>query len=125
MELERLRPLRRCGRAQWEASGPPPLHSPPIPVPPTATAGAVAFVGDVDWQGSTIGHGVAVNTSDAAARALLAGLDLELTCCELPAVYPTLEESVRAGRVPEAAVDTALRHSAWGAGAGRSLPWPL
>lgn len=74
-------------------------------------AGAVAFVGDVDWQGATIGHGFAHNTSQAAALALTAGLDLELTCCELPAVFPTLEASVQAGVVPEAAIDTALRRT--------------
>jgi xylan 1,4-beta-xylosidase len=71
----------------------------------------VAFVGKVDWQGTPIGHGFAPNASAAAAASLLAGLDLELTCCDLPAVYPTLEASVLEGRVPEAAIDAALNRT--------------
>ena len=71
-------------------------------------AGAVAFVGTVDWGGVDIGHGYARNASGAAAAALLAGTDIELTCCDLPAVYPTLAASVAAGSVPEAALDAAL-----------------
>jgi beta-glucosidase len=71
-------------------------------------AGAVAFVGEVDWEGTTIGHGYAANTSDAAAKALLSGMDIELTCCKLPSVFPTLVDSVQAGVVPEAALDLSL-----------------
>jgi beta-glucosidase len=74
-------------------------------------AGAVAFVGTTDWQGTDIGHGYSPNASAAAAAALDAGLDLELTCCDLPTVFPTLVESVLSGQVSEAAVDTALHRT--------------
>lgn len=74
-------------------------------------AGAVAFVGTTDWQGTDIGHGYSPNASAAAAAALDAGLDLELTCCDLPTVFPTLVESVLSGQVSEAAIDTALHRT--------------
>lgn len=116
--------------------GPPSAHTGAVGIPDTANptllttilrqtwnwtngyilsdAGAVAFVGSVDWQGTTIGHGYAANASDAAARALLAGMDIELTCCQLPSVFPTLAASVANGVVPEAALDVSL---------GRTLPY--
>lgn len=77
-------------------------------------AGAVAFVGTVDWNGTAIGHGFAPNASAAAAAALTAGVDLELVCCQLPAVYGSLVDSVARGAVPEGALDAAL---------GRTLPY--
>jgi beta-glucosidase len=60
-------------------------------------AGATAFVGKTQvgkpgelWHESnkSFGHGYASSQEDAAIKALDAGLDLELTCCGAPAVYP-------------------------------------
>ena len=80
-------------------------------------AGATAFVGKTEvggpgklWQrggtawhesNKTFGHGYASTQEDAAVAALEAGLDLELTCCGAPAVFPTLNESIKAGKLPE------------------------
>jgi beta-glucosidase len=47
-------------------------------------------------------HFVAVDSADAARQALLAGVDIELGGC-----FANLVDEVRAGRVPEAAVDAA------------------
>ena len=84
-------------------------------------AGATAFVANTtlspgtSWEqecpNCTFGHGWAANASDAAARALRAGLDVELTCCGAPAVFPTLPATVRQGRLAEARLDDALRHT--------------
>lgn len=83
-------------------------------------AGAAAFVGSTQigkpgdrWHESnkTFGHGYARSASDAAIKALQAGLDLELTCCGAPAVFPTLSQSVQAGRIQEALVDRSLRRT--------------
>lgn len=65
-------------------------------------------------NGGMRGHAFAANSSDAAVRALTAGVDLEVSCCGLPFTFPTLPASVRAGALPEAALDRAL---------GRTLPW--
>lgn len=75
-------------------------------------AGSVAFVGPVQWKGVSIGHNYAANGSAAAVEALLAGVDLELTCCGLPVVFPTLVETIASGRADvEAAVDQALHRT--------------
>jgi beta-glucosidase-like glycosyl hydrolase len=65
-------------------------------------------------HGGMRGHAFAANASDAAVRALSAGVDLEISCCGLPYTFPTLPDSVRAGRVSEALLDRAL---------ARTLPW--
>ena len=52
-----------------------------------------------------------INIRFTPSQSLQAGLDLELTCCGAPAVFPTLNVSVRQGRVPESAVDRALRRT--------------
>ena len=50
-------------------------------------------------------HSVAATLADAAAQAIEAGVDLELP---FGAAYATLVEQVRAGRIPQAAVDRAV-----------------
>ena len=65
-------------------------------------------------KGGMRGHNFASNASDAAVRALAAGVDLEISCCGLPFTFPTLPDSVRAGVIPEALLDRAL---------GRTLPY--
>lgn len=74
-------------------------------------AGAVAFVGTVDWQGTNIGHGYASNASDAAVKALTAGVDLELVCCALPPVYGTLQDSIANGIISETLLDISLNRT--------------
>ncbi len=51
-------------------------------------------------------HGVAGDAAEAAALALRAGVDVELPSAD---AYPSLVEAVRAGDVPEAIVDRAVR----------------
>ena len=79
-------------------------------------AGAILCTGSCrqSANGGMRGHAYAANASDAAVRALSAGVDLEISCCGLPFTYPTLPDSVRAGRIGEGALDRAL---------GRTLPW--
>lgn len=83
-------------------------------------AGATAFVGKTEvgtpgmmWHESnkTFGHGYATSQADAAVRALSAGLDLELTCCGAPAVFPSLNDSIKAGKLPEKVLDDSLRRT--------------
>jgi beta-glucosidase len=85
-------------------------------------AGAVAFVGSTSIAGNTwgsecptckFGHGYAKNASDAAVKAVAAGLDIELTCCGAPKVLPTLVNATRAGQMPggEATIDQSLRRT--------------
>ncbi len=50
-------------------------------------------------------HGVAANDSDAAKQALEAGVDVELPD---PAVYKTLVEQIRNGKISESVLDTAV-----------------
>ena len=57
----------------------------------------------------TFGHGFASSPEQAAIKALDAGLDLELTCCGAPAVFPTLNASIKAGRLAESVLDDSLR----------------
>jgi beta-glucosidase len=71
-------------------------------------AGAVVFIGEASIGGVRLGHKAARNDSEAAARALEAGCDLELTCCGAPSVFPSLAGSVASGRLAEAAIDRAL-----------------
>lgn len=61
-----------------------------------------------DWAGikELIGHGVAADGADAARKALLAGVDMDMMG-KLYIQY--LPDEVRAGRVPESAVDEAVR----------------
>jgi beta-glucosidase len=62
-----------------------------------------------DWQAiSQLAgrHHVAVDAADAARQALAATVDVELPDAE---AYPTLVEQVREGKVPEAAIDDAVR----------------
>jgi beta-glucosidase len=65
-------------------------------------------------NGGMRGHQFAANASDAAVRALVAGVDLEISCCGIPFTFPTLPDSVRAGILSESLLDRAL---------GRTLPW--
>ena len=52
-----------------------------------------------------IQHGVALDTATAARKALLAGVDMDMVDGD----YQTLVQQVRAGSVPESAVDEAVR----------------
>ena len=91
-------------------------------------AGATAFVGKTQigtpngtsWQhggqawhesNKSFGHGYATSQADAAIKALDAGLDLELTCCGAPAVFPSLNESIKSGKIKEAVLDDSLRRT--------------
>ncbi|HYY83356.1 MAG TPA: glycoside hydrolase family 3 N-terminal domain-containing protein, partial [Beijerinckiaceae bacterium] len=61
-----------------------------------------------DWAGlqELIGHGVAGNPAEAARKALLAGVDMDM----MSGFYDAhLADEVRAGRVPLSAVDAAVR----------------
>jgi beta-glucosidase len=63
-------------------------------------------VSDFDSIGELVRHGVARDKGEAARKALLAGIDLDM----MGEVYLThLEAEVKAGRVPVAAVDLAVR----------------
>jgi beta-glucosidase len=61
-----------------------------------------------DWQAiaSLMKHGVARDGAEAARKALAAGVDMDMTSGLL---FRHLPEEVRAGRVPEGAVDAAVR----------------
>ena len=61
-----------------------------------------------DWQAvaSLVKHGVAHDGAEAARKALLAGVDMDMTS---GLFLRHLPEEVRAGRVPESAVDAAVR----------------
>src|SRR5262249_27218626 len=61
-----------------------------------------------DWTsiGELIPHGVANDLATAAAKAFLAGVDMDMGS---NAYLPHLPDLVRAGTVPEAAVDCAVR----------------
>ncbi len=87
-------------------------------VPTTADAGLMTgllrrqmgFSGLVvaDWQavGSLVKHGVARDGAEATRKALAAGVDMDMTS----GLYLRhLPEEVRAGRIPESAVDAAVR----------------
>jgi len=58
-------------------------------------------------------HHYADTQAGAAVDALSAGVDIELTCCDFPAVFGTLADSVRNGTVAESAVDGALERGLW------------
>jgi len=67
-------------------------------------AGAVVFAYHAVGQG----HDVVHSNQEAAIRSIEAGLDIELTCCGAPAVFPELQAAVEKGLVNESAVDRAL-----------------
>lgn len=67
-------------------------------------AGAVVWVSLYGGRG----HQYAANYSDAAVKALSAGVDIELICCGFPTTYNTLPDSVAAGIIPEALLDQSL-----------------
>jgi beta-glucosidase len=90
-------------------------------LPCTASAWLLTHLLREEWgfEGATIsdmgapqmlweGHRLAADKAGAAALALSAGIDIEM-CAGTSGVYETLVESVRAGRVPEALVDRAVR----------------
>jgi beta-glucosidase len=63
-------------------------------------------VSDFDSIGELVRHGVAADKAEAARKAITAGIDLDM----MGEVYMThLADEVRAGRVPERAVDEAVR----------------
>jgi beta-glucosidase len=83
-------------------------------------AGAAAFTAEVEispsaghWHATnrTFGHGFAKSPADAAIKCIEAGLDLELTCCGAPEVYPTLVQSIVSGKISVELVDRALRRT--------------
>lgn len=76
-------------------------------------SGAVACAATCrqSMNGGMRGHQFAANLSDAAVRALTAGIDLEISCCGIPFTFPTLPASVRAGAVAEALLDRALNRT--------------
>lgn len=53
-------------------------------------------------------HHYVNTTAEAALAAITAGVDMELTCCGAPAVFPTLVEAVRSGALSEAVLDRAV-----------------
>lgn len=92
-------------RAKWRAPG-----------YVISDSGAVACTATCrqSMNGGMRGHQFAANASDAAVRALVAGVDLEISCCGIPFTFPTLPDSVRAGILAESLLDRSL---------GRTLPW--
>ncbi len=63
-------------------------------------------VSDFDSVGELVRHGVAADKAEAARKAIMAGIDLDM----MGEVYMThLADEVRAGRVPEKVVDEAVR----------------
>ena len=74
-------------------------------------AGAVAFIGNVSIGGVPFGHHFTSSDEESAIAAITAGMDLELTCCGAPQVFPTLPGAVAAGRLAESVLDTALARS--------------
>eukprot|EP00040_Diaphanoeca_grandis_P005867 m.34837 g.34837 ORF g.34837 m.34837 type:complete len:844 (-) comp17046_c0_seq1:250-2781(-) len=83
-------------------------------------AGAAAFTGEVEispsaghWHETnrTFGHGYAKSPSDAAIKTITAGMDLELTCCGAPAVFPTLVDSVNSKLLSQSILDRSLRRT--------------
>ena len=64
-------------------------------------------VTDASAVHNLVKQGFARNTADAAERALLAGVDMEMSMA--PNAYANLVESVQAGRVPMARLDEAVR----------------
>ncbi len=73
--------------------------------------GELGFKGWVVTDASAVHNlvkqGFAADTGDAAARALLAGVDMEMSMS--PNAFATLAASVRAGRVPVKRLDEAVR----------------
>jgi beta-glucosidase len=63
---------------------------------------------DSDWMsvGELIPHGIALDKADAARKALLAGVDMDM---ESDSYHVGLAAEVKAGRVPISAVDEAVR----------------
>ncbi len=61
-----------------------------------------------DWNavGELIGHGVALNNTTAAQKAIVAGLDMDM---ESGAYHERLAALVRTGAVPESTIDEAVR----------------
>ena len=76
----------------------------------TSDAGSVLCISSCrqSHNGGMRGHNFTDGPAASAAAALTAGLDLEISCCGLNYTFPTLPASVRAGLVPEAALDAAL-----------------
>lgn len=74
-------------------------------------AGAVVFIGNTSIGGVPFGHHYTQGDETSAIAALEAGMDIELTCCGAPAVFPLLPGAVAAGRLAEATLDTALARS--------------
>jgi beta-glucosidase len=65
-----------------------------------------AVVSDYGGIGELVKHGVAATTGDAGVRALRAGVDVDMA----DGIYAdSLAAAVRSGRLPEAAVDSAVR----------------
>ena len=62
---------------------------------------------DSDYQAieQTIQHGTAASEQDAALQAILAGVDMDM----IDAVYLTLADAVREGKLQEAVVDSSVR----------------
>jgi beta-glucosidase len=73
--------------------------------------GELGFKGWVVTDASAVHNlvtqGFATDTADAAAKALLAGVDMEMSMS--PNAFATLVESVHSGRVPVGAIDDAVR----------------
>ena len=73
--------------------------------------GELGFKGWVVTDASAVHNltrqGFAADKADASARAILAGVDMEMSTA--PNAFATLSASVRAGKVPEARLDDAVR----------------
>lgn len=66
-------------------------------------------VSDANGVQSLVTQGLAVDKADAAARALKAGIDLEMSPPMTPAAMPTLAPSLNEGRITQAQLDDAVR----------------
>jgi beta-glucosidase len=64
-------------------------------------------VTDASAVHNLVKQGFAIDTADAADKAILAGVDMEMSMA--PNAFSTLVESVRAGKVPVRVVDDAVR----------------
>lgn len=66
-------------------------------------------VSDANGVQSLVTQGLAVDKADAAARALKAGIDLEMSPPMTSAAMPTLAPSLNEGRITQAQLDDAVR----------------
>lgn len=66
-------------------------------------------VSDADAVHSLTTHGFTADASDAAVRALKAGMNMEMIPPGMPAVFPTLPAALQQGKISVAELDNAVR----------------